>query len=450
MVNPTWIAKLLQVGFKARTGLENEIEAYKLMRSSNLHQRHTQRSWIKHVVIGAVAVVIVAVLVTAGVQLTRPVPAPSFSANVPSTLKTVPNPSTGGIPWPTTGAAGMVVPGVVSFPPVGSKSPLPIASITKVMTALVVLQDHPLSPGQQGPSITITPSDVSEFNLEAAAKDSVVPVTAGEQLSEYQCIEAILVPSADNIAHVLAKWDAGSASAFVAKMKAHAHQGGLTNTHFADTSGLSSSSTSTPSDLLILGQKAMANPIVSAVVAMPSITLPGVPKPMPTYNFALFENGIVGIKTGSDGPAGGCFLFAANVKVNGTIRLAYGVVLGQQNAKSSLDQALKVSVNLLTALHGVLNGVALVHAGQEVGTLKSPDGTSTPLLSSGTVTLIGAPGTTVSTTFHLRRFKPGAPIPARSRVGTLKIQVGSQVKTVGIVSDRSLPAVSSKWKLLNF
>lgn len=419
------------------------------MRSSSIHQRHPQRGWIKHVVIGAVVLVIVAGLVTVGIQLTRPVPAPSFTPNLASTLKAVPNPSTGAIPWPTVGSADMVVPGVVSFSPAGTKSPLPIASITKVMTALVVLQDHPLSPGQQGPAITITPTDVSEYQLEAAAKDSVVPVTAGEQLSEYQCIEALLVPSADNIAHVLARWDAGSVAAFVPKMNQLALKWGLTGTHFTDTSGLSSSSTSTPSDLLVLGQKAMANPIISAVVAMPSVTLPGVPKPMPTYNFALFEDGIVGIKTGSDGPAGGCFLFAANVKVNGTTKLAYGAVLGQQNAKSSLDQALKVGVNLLKALHGVLNGVALVHAGQELGNLKSPDGSSTPVLSSTTVTLIGAPGTPVTTTFHLRHFKPGAPIPAGSSVGTMKIQVGSQVKSVGVVTDRTLPAVSNKWKLLH-
>src|SRR5256714_5055298 len=106
----------------------------------------------------------------------------------------------------------------------------PIASVAKVMTAYVVLRDHPLQPGEDGPTITLTDADVADTERRRRQQESVVSVVAGEQLTELQALQALLLPSANNIAAVLAHWDAGSASRFVARMNATARSLGMTRT----------------------------------------------------------------------------------------------------------------------------------------------------------------------------------------------------------------------------
>ncbi len=403
--------------------------------------------WVRWIVLTVCALVVI-VVVFGAVQLAGGTPSPKLSGALPVSLTSVPQPTGGALPWPTTGEAGMEIPGVVTFPPVGSTSPVPIASITKLMTTLVLLKDHPLQLGQQGPTITVTAPIMTQYAADVANQDSLIPLTLGEQLTEYQAIEAMLVPSADDVAQLVAQWDAGSQTAFVAKMNAQAKSWGMTGTTFADVSGVSSGSVSTVPDVLELGQKAMANPIIRSVVALPSVTLPGSSKPDPTYNFALDEDGIVGIKTGSDGAAGGCFLFAANVKVSGSYKLVYGVVLGQQSKTSTLDKALSVSTNLIVALPRVLAGITLLHAGQRVGVLHPAWASAVPLKATSGVTVVAAPGSPVKTSLHVVRLPSGV-IPSGFAVGQLVIHAGLQTARVDVVTTKAISPPSLTWRLFH-
>jgi serine-type D-Ala-D-Ala carboxypeptidase (penicillin-binding protein 5/6) len=101
---------------------------------------------------------------------------------------------------------------------------VPIASVAKLMTAYVILQDHPLSAGASGPDITVQPSEAAAYPAQSRDGDALVPVAAGEAISERRALEALLLPSADNMARILARW---------------------TGTSYTDASGLDSSSTST-------------------------------------------------------------------------------------------------------------------------------------------------------------------------------------------------------------
>jgi len=402
------------------------------------------------VVLGTVVVVVVVVAgVGAAVQLTRKVPAPEVVLAVPSSLRTVPSPPGGPIPWPTQGEAAMAVPGVVSFPAVGSGQPVPIASIAKLMTALVLLADHPLSPGEQGPAIPVTAQDVATYNTDLALAESVVPVTAGEQLSELQAIEAMLVPSADNIADLVAAWDAGTEAAFVAKMNAMAQSFGLTSLRFADASGLSAQTVGTATDVMGLGERAMANPVIRSVVAMPSVVLPGLSKPAPTYDFDLFADGIVGIKTGSDGPAGGCFAFAADVTVDGKATLAYGAVLGQTSTPSSLDKAMTVTLGMVKGLDRVLGGVRLLAPAEPVGTLRTTWGGSVPVSTAKGLDLVAAPGERPTLHFVPRSSRPlGDRVAVGTVVGTLRVGVNGATTTLPVVADGSVGGPTLGWRLL--
>ena len=105
------------------------------------------------------------------------------------------------------------------------------------MTAYLVLRDHPLRLGQGGPTITLTDADVADTDRRRGQDQSVVSIAAGEQLTELQALQALLLPSANNIAAVLARWDAGSADGFVARMNETARSLGMTHTSYTDPSG---------------------------------------------------------------------------------------------------------------------------------------------------------------------------------------------------------------------
>lgn len=145
-------------------------------------------------------------------------------------------------PWPTAGAAalGLAEGGIIGV--ANDNQALPLASVTKVMTAVVILESHPLKVGEPGPTITISHADVAEYLREAGEDQSVVSVAEGEQITELQLLQGLLIPSGNNLADLLARWDAGSMDAFVAKMNAKAASLGMTKTKYADASGISPAS----------------------------------------------------------------------------------------------------------------------------------------------------------------------------------------------------------------
>jgi serine-type D-Ala-D-Ala carboxypeptidase (penicillin-binding protein 5/6) len=203
-----------------------------------------------------------------------------------------------------------------------------IASVAKVMTAYLVLRDHPLPPGQNGPTITLTDSDVADTDRRRGEHESVVPIAAGEQLTELQALQALLLPSANNIAAVLARWVDGSEGRFVAQMNATARSLGMTHTRYTDPSGYDDATVSTAADQMRIVNRAMRLPVFASIVGTPSATLP-VAGTVHNTNTLLGHNGFVGVKTGSDSAAGGCFAFRAIRWIDGKRTTITGVVLGQ-------------------------------------------------------------------------------------------------------------------------
>jgi serine-type D-Ala-D-Ala carboxypeptidase (penicillin-binding protein 5/6) len=203
-----------------------------------------------------------------------------------------------------------------------------IASVAKVMTAYLVLGDHPLRLGQDGPTSTLTDADVADTDRRRRQHESVVSIAAGEQLTERQALQALLLPSANNIAAVLARWDAGSTDRFVARMNATARSLGMTHTRYTDPSGYDDATVSTAADQVRIVDRAMRLPVFASIVATPSATLP-VAGIVHNTNTLVGHNGFVGVKTGSDAAAGGCFAFRAIRWIDGKRTTITGVVLGQ-------------------------------------------------------------------------------------------------------------------------
>jgi serine-type D-Ala-D-Ala carboxypeptidase (penicillin-binding protein 5/6) len=230
--------------------------------------------------------------------------------------------------WPTDGQAAFVETGHGAIHAGPNQHAAPIASVAKVMTAYLVLRDRPLRPDQDGPTITLTEADVADTDRRRAGRESIVPVVAGEQVTERQALQALLLPSANNIAAVLARWDAGSEGRFVAKMNAAARSLGMTHTRYTDPSGYDDATVSTAADQVRIVERAMRLPAFARIVATPSATLP-VAGTVRNTDALLGHGGFVGVKTGSDDAAGGCFAFRAIRRVDGRRTTITGVVLGQ-------------------------------------------------------------------------------------------------------------------------
>jgi serine-type D-Ala-D-Ala carboxypeptidase (penicillin-binding protein 5/6) len=229
------------------------------------------------------------------------------------------------VSWPAQGQAALVL---GNGQPTASphEQPVAIASLAKVMTAYLVLERYPLSGTQDGFTITVTEAQAQAEAQDAADGGSVVAVRAGEQLTERQLLEALLIPSGNNVARMLAPLVAGSETRFLAEMNAEARALAMDHTIYTDPSGFDPDTVSTAADQLRVFRQAMRFPVFREVVSTASVTLP-VAGTLTNYN-PLIAEGYAG-KTGSDSAAKGCLAFFTHVTVGGRRLTAVGVVLGQ-------------------------------------------------------------------------------------------------------------------------
>lgn len=229
--------------------------------------------------------------------------------------------------WPQSGQGAYVI---GDGQPVASpnEQPVPIASVAKVMTAYLVLKHDPLNTTDSGPSFTVGQIDVQDTRTRREEGQSVVQVRDGEQLSERDVLVALLLPSANNIAELVARQIAGSVGAFVTEMNATAKALGMTQTTYTDPSGYDTATVSTALDQLRLAQVVAKDPTLAAMMATRSYWLP-VAGEVTNTDTLLGHDGFVGMKTGSDDAAGGCFMFRAVLPAEGAGAQVIGVALGQ-------------------------------------------------------------------------------------------------------------------------
>jgi len=345
------------------------------------------------------------------------------------------------LPWPPTGQAAVAIPALGFSAQSGAEHAVPIASMTKVMTAYIILRDHPLAQGENGPNITVTPADAADYATDTVTDQSSVLVTAGEVLTERQMLEGMIVHSANDLAFALACWDAGSLPAFVAKMNSTAASLGMTRTHYADASGYTPQSESTPSDLLKVTSLAMENPVFAQAVTMPAVTLP-LAGTVTTYTPLLPGStggvpGVVGVKSGFTTAAGGGDILAYQATVAGRPLLVLAVVTSQEGP-NVLDRAGQMDLTLAQATAGEVRMVRPMAAGTRVATLAAA-GATAPVVTGAAGSLLAWPGQrirqAVVVTRHLR-----AGAPAGAQVGTVLFTLGQQQVAVPIRTARRLPA----------
>ncbi|HVC36449.1 MAG TPA: hypothetical protein VNE40_03350 [Candidatus Dormibacteraeota bacterium] len=362
-----------------------------------------------------------------------------------SIVSTLASSSSNPLPWPNYGQAAIGASGYQVLATHGSQAPQPTASVAKLVTALAVLQKMPLSLGQQGPELTIGNQDIAFYQAYVAGGGSVVPVNYGEQISEYQVLQAMMLPSANNLADSLAFWAFGSLPAYVSYANSYVKQIGLHSTTIADASGFSASTVSTASDLVSLGEIALQQPVLAQIVSQPQATIP-VAGTIRNLNSLVGQDGILGIKTGNTDQAGGVYVVAGNYTLVDNHRLTLVVAI---MGAPSLGQAIRNAPPLLAAAQANFSEQTVISAGNVVGYVNTPWGTSVNIVAAKSLAAFGWKGTPFSLSLSLEPQK--APLASGQVVGKLMLApaVGNTPEETAVVLQRPLAPPSWQWRLLH-
>ncbi len=362
-------------------------------------------------------VVVLLAIALAVVQMVRPLPEPSLVLTAEESFRFDGDPVA--LPWPDEGQGWMDVTGIGTVDSFGEVKPVPIASVTKSMTAYVIMKNHPLKTGEDGPSIPVDALAEKEGGYDKTGDESTLnTVKEGQKLSLRDALSAVMIPSANNIARLLARWDAGSEAAFVKKMNRTAAELGMKNTTYTDPSGLKETTVSTAEDQVKLGVEMMK------MRAMVDITKQGSWKDPSgrihyNYNTLVPYNDAIGIKTGSTTKAGGNLLFAATKEVGGETVTLVGAVLGQHKP-FILDTVNAVSKTAMLATQDALESKTILKKGDVVGYVDDQLGGRTPVVVSEDVKAVGWAGHEVKLTFAPDPSMPHA-APEGTKVGSLTV-----------------------------
>ncbi|WP_187289841.1 D-alanyl-D-alanine carboxypeptidase family protein [Curtobacterium sp. B8] len=397
------------------------------------------RSAVRH----PVTITVVAVLLLTVGYLVAAAVVPFAPASAATTTYAAPTTTTPELSFPGYGATAVEA---TDFPESlrtsGDREERSIASISKVVTALVVLDEKPMRRGERGPTITFTKQMQGLYAKYLAQNGEVAPMPAGLQLSEYQTFQVMLMKSANNYAGALALWAFGSLDAYERAADTWLDEHGLDHTRIHEPTGLDPDNTATATDLVELGQLALANPVVKEIVGTKQVTVPGVGE-IENSNKLLGLDGVEGIKTGTLDEAGACLLFAATYERGGRKVTVVGAMLGGVD-HDSLDEDVQ---RLLRSVADDFQVVTLTHQGQTFGTYSTPwqDGADAVAAEASQVLVWGR--TTVTAKTRLDRVTFG---DRGERVGRVRFTISDHpAVTVPLELDRSIADPGVWWRWTN-
>ncbi|WP_157002836.1 D-alanyl-D-alanine carboxypeptidase family protein [Agromyces laixinhei] len=395
----------------------------------------------RRIVVFSALAIVVALLTTGGVYTSN-----ALGAAVPAAAPQITDPE------PVAAAAqplalpgfGSYAVGAVGFDGLmaaGNEStPMAIASITKIVTALTVLEANPIPAGESGPDLEYTEADVDIYWDMVAQNGSVAPVEAGAVLSLRESLEALLVPSGNNYGISIANWAFGSEQALVDRANAWLAAHGLANTHVVDSSGMSDDNVSTAADLVVLGQIALQDPTLATIVASASVEIPEIGV-LTNSNKMLGTHGVDGMKTGTTDDAAN-LLFTADYAVGSSTVTVVGVLLGGQT-HAAVNEAIAA---LLDSVAPGFHEVAPLTANQVLAEYSTPWGETARARTAEGATLVVWGETPVDVEVQA---EPVTLAQRGENVGAAIVRAGSQEFSVPLVLDAAIEDPGTWWRLTN-
>jgi D-alanyl-D-alanine carboxypeptidase (penicillin-binding protein 5/6) len=388
---------------------------------------------------GVAAALVVSAGVYVPVTLTADPPAAVAQVDAPPPVVNVVTPEA----WPGDGVSAV---GAVGFDGVlatndADPTPRSMASITKIVTSLVVLRAKPLAAGEEGPQVTFTAEDEA-LRRRILQQDGIVePAVPGTSLSQRDLLEGALLASANNYAAALGVWAYGSNDAFVAAANAWLAEQGLTGTHVADAMGLSPETVSTTADLVRIGEMALADPVLAGIVDQPGADVSGVGR-IENRNLLAAVPGFRGIKTGTLEQAGKCLLWAVDTRVGDRDVTVVGVTLGARDHAELAAQVLA----LLPTVTANMHVVQVATAGEPFADYTTAWGATAQAVATSDESLLVWGDTPVATTVEAGGTGEAA---AGTEVGAATVTAGQQSVRVPLALDRALPGPDGWWRLGN-
>lgn len=340
------------------------------------------------------------------------------------------------IAWPKAGSGALGVQGLPgTLTSTGQASS--IASITKVVTALVVLDQLPLDVGQPGPAYRFTAADRNQYWKYLRSDESALDVPVGGTLTEYQMLEGMLIGSAGNYAQRLSDSLYPSNKVFASAANTWLQQNGISGITIVGPTGIEAGNTATPAALIALGERAMTNPVFAEIVAKPAVDLPGAGH-VENTNGLINDPGVVGIKTGS--LQADNLLAAKDLKIGTTDVRVYALTLDQP------DDATRVSAtrDLFEQAAKALQPRPSVTAGTAVGHVTTRWGEEVAAVTDDDLEVIlwngGAARVTTALTLGAHHHKGDA-------VGSVTAAGPLETETVTVRLARDIPSPSPWWRL---
>ncbi|MFT4235633.1 MAG: D-alanyl-D-alanine carboxypeptidase [Microbacterium sp.] len=353
--------------------------------------------------------------------------------------------------WPETGSSALVVDGAPGGAIYETNDVTPMASITKTITALMIIQKQQITADDQGPSYTFTWEDQQTYWDYLTQDESALDVPVDGSLTTYQMLEGIMLGSAGNYVDRLVTEIWGTQDAFLADAQTFLADNDLTGITMVDASGISPENTANASDLLALAKLAASDPVLSVITAMPQVELPGIEDPVLNSNPLIIDEndqptgdeGVIGVKTGSLWSTGTTYynlLAAKDLTIGDTTIRAYESVLGQP----SEDDRRTVSKNLLDELEAGMQPSTAVADGTEVAQVTTEWGTQSTIVTQGDASLITWQGVAPTATTDITA---DAKSVTGSTVGTMTVTGPFDEAEIPLVLTGDIGTPSLGWRL---
>lgn len=382
-----------------------------------------------------------------GWALNAPLAAPDA---VVSSAPVVPAPAAAALAFPSQGAAAISVSGGDAYlgptasgvwATSGTGEPRSMASITKLITAMVILDAKPLADASDpGPTITFDKADSDLYDKYYVMGATIARMPTGSTMSLRDALATMLIPSASNYADAVSTWAFGSQGAFVDAARRWLAAHGLTGTTVVEPTGISPRNTSTPVDLLAIGKLALAHPTIASIAATPSLSLPG-PGGMSNTNTLLGVNGITGLKTGNLGEDSYNLLYSATLDMGAAEPLAVvGVAMGGATRESLNSDV----VRTLDSIRAGFRPVPLVSQGLEVGSYSTPWGSTARMIVAGDASIFTWSDTPITATMQTttpKTYEDG------EVVGSITYTAGPNSTTVPLEIGGSIIPPTEWWRL---
>jgi D-alanyl-D-alanine carboxypeptidase (penicillin-binding protein 5/6) len=323
----------------------------------------------------------------------------------------------------------------------GGNEPRPIASISKVITALVVLGAKPLGESEAGPTLTFSKADNDLYDKYYLLGATIEHMKIGSTMSERDALGMMLLASASNYAEAVSTWAFGSPAATRRATDAWLAANGLAGTKIVEPTGIDPRNTSTPTDLIAIARLAMANPAVALLVRTPQLDIPAVGV-IHNRNPVLGADGINGIKTGTLDEAGSCLLYSAVIDVPGLDNpvTIVGIVLG---ASDSFTAGTVASDTIATIRDG-FHLVQVAASGEEVGDFVTDWDDTARVVVSHSLSMLTWANMPVT---HTESIDPVVTAPGGTEIGSMTFTAGTRTATVPLRLSGSIDGPGGWWRI---